>query len=368
MRVLHAPTNIGNQPWTLSRTERKLGINSDVVCNYSTSFNFHADRVLSTYTDKSVRAKWTRLSCGLSAPFKYDVLHYYFGRSLLVWDDYAPKYQEGHWIYFRDLKLAKRLGRRVIFTLQGCDVRMAGKSNAVNRITMCRPNGCTAYGTCIAQLDAARQHFIDNYLPMAERIFYLNPELHHFIPRGEFMPYGNVDIDVVMPAVSEPNSIPRILHAPSNDSIKGTPQIEAALRVLATHYKFEYVPVRGLQHVEAMKLYRSCDLVIDNILCGWYGGFSVEVMAMAKPVVCYIRDEDLAVLPAAMREQLPFLRVSEGTLVDDLARILERRREWPEIGRWSRSFVERWHDPKRISRALLAVYRNSDAAFMLDEI
>jgi len=34
MRVLHAPVNIGNQPWVLSRYERKLGVESDFHVNY----------------------------------------------------------------------------------------------------------------------------------------------------------------------------------------------------------------------------------------------------------------------------------------------------------------------------------------------
>mgnify|MGYP001259600694 CR=1 FL=1 len=368
MRVLHAPANIGNQPWTLSRAERRLGLKSDVVCNYSTSFNFKADRVLSAYTDKSRRARWARLSFGMTAPFRYKVLHYYFGRSLLAWDDYAPDYQEGHWIYFRDLKLAKSLGRRIIFTLQGCDVRMAGKSNARNKTTFCRPNGCSAYASCISHLDAARQHFIDKYLPMADRVFYLVPELQHYLPRGEFMPYGNVDLDEIEPVVREPGFRPRILHAPSNDSIKGSPQIEAALRELAGRYAFEYVPVRGLQHADAIKLYRSCDLVIDQLLGGWYGGFAVEAMAMGKPVACHMRDKDLSVLPPAMRDEMPILRINEDTLVEDLAAILEARKSWPEIGMRSRRFVERWHNPDRITRALLGVYRDPQAAFTLDEV
>jgi hypothetical protein len=368
MRVLHAPANIGNQSWTLSRAERRLGLKSDVVCNYATSFNFKADRVLSAYTDKSRRARWARLSFGMTAPFRYDVLHYYFGRSLLAWDDYAPDYQEGHWIYFRDLKIAKNLGRKVIFTLQGCDVRLAGKSNARNKTTFCRPNGCSAYATCISQLDAARQHFIDTYLPMADRVFYLNPELQYSLLRGEFMPYANVDIDAIEPALREPNKIPRILHAPSDDSIKGTPQIESALRELANRYRFEYVPVRGLQHAEAIKLYHSCDLVIDQVLGGWYGGFAVEVMAMGKPVACHMRDEDFTVLPRTMRDELPILRIDEHTLVEDLAAILDRREQWPEMGMRSRRFVEKWHNPRRIARALLGVYRDPQAPFALDEV
>jgi hypothetical protein len=368
MRILHSPVNIGNQPWALSRAERRLGAQSEVVCNYSTTLGFNADRVLQPYADKSARAKYTRLFFGLRAPFHFDVLHYYFGRSLLAWDDFPKEYQGRGWINFLDLKLAKRLGRRTLFTLQGCDVRIAAKSNTANQTTMCRPSGCSLYSTCISQLDSARQHFIDKYLPMAERVFYLNPELGHFIPRGDFMPYSNVDISEIVPTLQEPNTIPRILHAPSDDSIKGSVQIEAALRELASRYAFEYVPVRGMPHAEAIKLYRSCDLVIDQLFAGWYGGLAVEVMAMAKPVACYIRDEDLGALPAAMRKELPVLRINEERLIDDLAAIFERRLEWPLIGERSRCFVERWHNPDRIARALMRIYRDPNATFVLDGI
>src|SRR5262249_38314037 len=77
--------------------------------------------------------------------------------------------------------------------------------------------------------------------------------------------------------------------------------IEAALQELASRFDFEYVPIRSVSHEDAMKLYRSADLVIDQLLAGWYGGIAVETMAMGKPVACYIPDEDLYVLPPEMR-------------------------------------------------------------------
>ena len=60
-------------------------------------------------------------------------------------------------------------------------------------------------------------------------------------------------------------------------------------------------------HAEAMKLYAQADLVIDQLLAGWYGGFAVETMAMGKPVVCYIRAEDLQFVPPAMVAELPLI-------------------------------------------------------------
>jgi len=286
------------------------------------------------------------------------VLHYYFGRTLLQWDDFP----------FLDLKLAKRLGRRVFFTLQGCDVRIAGESNRRNEVTMCRPDGCSKYRTCLAHVDVERRYLIDRILPLADRVFYLNPELGHYVPRGEFMPYASVAVETIVPEASPPRARPRILHAPSNDTIKGSPLIEAALAEVAKRHDFEYVAVRNVPHDEAMRLYRDSDLVIDQVLAGWYGGFAVELMSMGKPVACYIRDEDLRFLPVGMRAALPVLRVDPRTLVEDLDSILTRHDEWSKIGEASRRYVLAWHNPRTIAAALIRTYHDPTAPLALDTL
>ena len=72
--------------------------------------------------------------------------------------------------------------------------------------------------------------------------------------------------------------------------------------------------------------------MIDQVLAGWYGGFAVEAMAMGKPVACYIRDEDLAVIPTGMRRQLPLVRVHPDTLEQDLEAAIAQRASWPSGG------------------------------------
>src|SRR5207302_10868515 len=87
MRVLHAPVNIGNQPWVLSRYERKLGVESDFHVNYDGALGYCADKVISKVGDKSSAELRNRLQAGLRAPLDYDVFHFYFGKTLLCWDD-----------------------------------------------------------------------------------------------------------------------------------------------------------------------------------------------------------------------------------------------------------------------------------------
>jgi hypothetical protein len=368
MRILHGPANVGNQPWCVSRAERELGHTSDLVQNYTTWIGYPADRTLGEYAKATRRARFTRSLFSLTAPFRYDVIHYYFGRSFMLWDDFGMalgRSPEEDAQALRDVHLARRLGRKLIMTLQGCDARQAGVSNRINAVTMCREGACPAFSVCTSSLDAGRRAMIDTLLPLMDRVFYLNPEIGHMAPMGEFMPYANVDVTGETVTPPDPGRRPRILHAPSNGGIKGTPMILAALERLKSRFDFELILVENTPHAEAVKLYRSADLAIDQLLAGWYGGFAVELMAMGKPVAAYIREEDRRFVPAAMWDEMPILRIDERTLDEDLARILADPQALVAAGARSREYAMRWHDPMKAARALTAVYRDPKAPLAL---
>lgn len=363
MRILHSPTNVGNQPWVLSRYERKYGHKSQLYINYSTGFNYPADKVLGQYGKKRWQDVLRRIFFGFTAPFRNDVLHYYFGRSLLHWDDWSPK----HGFPFLDLKIAKALKKKVFFTLQGCDVRLAEESNKSNTFTPCHPDACSVFNTCVATYDQHRRDLIERILPLCDKVFFLNPELGHFVPNGNFLPYANVDIDVSEIRYPNINRVPRIVHAPSNSLIKGTPLILDALAKLRKDFEFELILVQGKTNEEALKIYRCADIAIDQVLAGWYGGVSVELMAMGKPVLCYLREADLKFVPEKMLSELPIQNIRPDHLVEDIAKVLERRNEWLEWGMASRRFVERWHNPAIIAKGLIDVYKNPALPWCLSD-
>ena len=87
LRVLHGPVNVGNQPWHLSRAERALQNESDLVVNYGTWLQYPADRTLAQYGAKKWGDILRRAAFALYAPLRYDVIHYYFGRTFMLWDD-----------------------------------------------------------------------------------------------------------------------------------------------------------------------------------------------------------------------------------------------------------------------------------------
>jgi hypothetical protein len=370
MKVLHGPFNVGNQPWALSRAERRFGVASDLVVRSGTWLNYPADKVL---CDENAGSTEKAVRCGLfgfSALLRYDVLHYYFGLTFLYPGYFFPKNTSRgrllNSLSSIDLSLAKRLGIKRFMTLQGCDVRLAGEGNKRNEWTMCAHGRCTAYQTCIDMLDERRRHLISDVLPLFDRVFYLNPELGHVVPDGQFLPYASVEIERFVPQYPSNEGRPRIVHAPSDGSIKGTPMILDALEQLRTRYDFDLILVEKKTHEEALALYRSADIAIDQVLAGWYGGFAVEMMAMGKPVACYIREQDMKFVPEAMKSDMPIFKINPDSLVEDIAAILDRRAEWHQRGRMSRSYVERWHNPDTIAKAMLAAYRSPDSVFELN--
>jgi glycosyltransferase involved in cell wall biosynthesis len=250
-------------------------------------------------------------------------------------------------------------------TLQGCDVRLSAESARRNRYTPCHEGRCNAVATCRETLDRERRFLIENVLPRVHRTFVLNPELAHFVPGATFMPYASVDVEAIEPRYPRPRDRIVILHAPSDASIKGTAFIVEAVDKLKARFPIEFVLVKGLKHEEAMQLYSRADLVIDQVMAGWYGGFAVEAMAMGKPVLCYIRGEDLCHVPPAMAAEIPVLNAAPDSIDAVLGELLVRPGQFEELGRRSRAYALRWHNPRTIAAAMVRAYRDPTSSFQL---
>ena len=149
-----------------------------------------------------------------------------------------------------------------------------------------------------------------------------------------------------------------IVHAPSDRVVKGTKYVLKAVQQLqAEGMPLELILIENMAHSEARRAYERADLLIDQLLAGWYGVLAVELMALGKPVICYIREADLSFIPDQMRADLPIINATPTSLYDVLKEWLTvRRHELPERGRRGREYVERWHDPLKIAAELKSVY------------
>lgn len=369
--MLHCPTMTGGNPQGLARAERELGLQSWAVVFRSTYFDYETDEVLFDSAGSRLVAELKRWKLLWRALRDYDVIHFNFGRSILPPALGAPVRSERsyrNWIHFsyylyshllnmNDISLLHWAGKGIVVTFQGDDARQ-GEYLANFEISPINEVDANYY---TSEDDQIKRRIIAKFAHYADRIFYLNPDLAYVLPSSAtFMPYGHIDLRAwqPVPGSQSPGRKPVLLHAPSHRGVKGTRYVlNAVERLKAEGLAFEFVLVEGLSHAEARCLYERADLLIDQLLLGWYGGLAVELMALGKPVICYIREDDLTHIPSQMRAQLPIINATPATLYDVLKEWLTtRRHQLVQLGQKSRAYVERWHDPLKIAAKLKKEY------------
>jgi glycosyltransferase involved in cell wall biosynthesis len=353
LRVLHAPRDIGSNAYHLARGERQLGFDSRNVVYFKQWYGYPADISLRMKVDDNpirylrwwALMAWAALTC--------DVFHFNFGSSFL---SYYPK----KWI-FPDVPLWRYLGIATFVTFQGCEGRVSRyvlENLEIKCCTHCRSREFCAGGYDDYKLEA--NSVVGRYF---DGVFALNPDIIRSIPDARFLPYCNVDLDSWQPPTGFDwyhQGPVKILHAPTNREIKGTDTIIKAVESLqAEGQNVELVLVENIPHKQVRQLYESADLLVDQILVGWYGGLAVELMALGKPVIAYIRQDDLQFIPKEMKEELPVISADSATLTNILRELVQNTEMRRKIGQQSRAFVEKWHHPKVVSKMTTDAYHEA---------
>ncbi|HST18009.1 MAG TPA: hypothetical protein VLK36_10090 [Gaiellaceae bacterium] len=358
LRVLHCPTNVGNNPQGLARAERGAGLES-VCVSFDDPFGYEVDESLATPNPLLFeRRRWGLLRRALR---DFDVVHFNFGRSLfpppppIPWRQdplHAPGRAYVRALALRDLPLLRRAGKTIAVTFQGDDARQGHGSPL---------SAAVGEGYYTPAGDAVKRRTIAAFDRYADRIFFLNPDLGEVLPaRARFLPYASVDPTEWRPREPAPlPAAPRIVHAPSHRGVKGTEHVLAAVeRLQHEGLPVELELVEGLSHTEAREAYGRADILVDQLLVGWYGALAIELMALGRPVVCFIDDETAGRhAPPELLAELPVVRTTRDDLADVLRTLLtERRGEYPDLARRSRAFAQRWHDPAAIGERMRVEY------------
>lgn len=369
MRILHCPTVVGGNPCGLARAERLLGYSSESLAFISSAFDHHPDSKL--WKDGSSRyqkekARWRLL---FKAWLHFDVIHYNYGSMILQWQYYPDEKQlhPRYWLFnivksfyarFCYVVESQLLKRKVIaVTYQGDDARQKDYSLKMFEYSIAQQVDSNYYPDGSDNKKRALIAKIDKF---ADLIYSLNPDLLHLLPsRAVFTPYAHIDLEQWQYTEGSLSTIPVVLHAPSHAGAKGTCFIVEAVNELKREgLLFEFVLIENMSNSKAKKHYERCDLVIDQLLAGWYGGFAVEAMALGKPVICYLREADMAYIPLAMKQELPIIQATPASIKEVLRMWLTKRfHELKPLSRQSREFVERWHDPIKIARRGLDDYQ-----------
>lgn len=357
MRILHLPTPVGGNAWRLAQGEKTLGFSSNVLVAIDSWFKYPCD--INLNIDKSgnkITVFAQLLKCFFEIRNQYDIFHFNYGSSLLHYPQFSLN-QVDLPFYPKKAKL--------FVTYNGCDIRQKYPTMQQRKVAACHNENC-ANGLCNSgQQDEYRRQGLKKMKQYASHIWALNPDLMRFLPpeKSSFLPYA-LEIKA-----TDSFSIPKfnkklsIIHAPTDRAVKGSLFIfEAMDKLQKTHGPdFEFHIIENIPHAQALKIYAEADLVIDQLLVGWYGGFAIECMKMGKPVISRVAEEDLLHLPTQMAKDVREAVISADpySIHTVLQRCIEDRSYLKQQAQNAFEYVSKWHDSKYVASLTSQAYEKA---------
>jgi len=308
LRVTHCPVNLAGVGWTNVQALRRRGVDARlVVFNTQPYRPDEADWDLKRPRSGIVRQQAIQWRAFAKLLPQTDIFHFYFGLTLV-----PQKVQ------FAILRATRR---KSLFHFLGADIREQPKEELLY--------GLKADARIVGSFAALR-----------------------FIPfDAEVVPPG-IDLSLYDPVPPVHRERVRIVHAPSNLEKKGTDRVIEACRELPVDLDV----VHGVRNEEALERYMQADIVVDQVLRDWHGMFSIEGMALGKPVVTSLDEDAVRQTEEGFGVKMPIVRATKDDLVEKLRPLVESFEERKRLGEAGRAYVEQVHDIERMTDRLLDIY------------
>lgn len=336
MRVLHAPVNIGGQAGILAKAQRELGIEADLLIFNETYSKRHYDINLSLSEKTTVVRYFVLLSNFIKCFFRYDIFHYHFGKSLLP--------------YNLDLPILKLFGKKIVMHYWGSDIRQA--DIAMNYLY-------------IKALDELKEIYPEKADKSKRRKMKIIEKFVNLTIIGDYPYLVFSPKSIVIKIAFDRSKIPyigcenrnekiKIVHAPSNRVIKGTKYVLAAIeRLKEEKYNIDFVLIENQLNDVVLEICKGADIIVDAVIMESHGMFSLEGMALGKPVLCRTDEKFLKYYSG-----LPILRTDPDNIYDNLKLLIENPNLRKELGEKGRKYVEEIHDSKKIAKQLIDLYKS----------
>ena len=308
LRVTHCPVNLAGVGWTNVQALRKRGVDARLVVFNTQPFRpDQADWDLKRPRTGLLRQQLVQWRAFSKLLPQTDIFHFYFGLTLV------PKS-----VQFPILRATRR---KSLFHFLGADIRERPKEQLMY--------GLKADARVVGSFAALR-----------------------FIPYdAEVLPPG-IDLTAYDPVPPVERERVRIVHAPSNKEKKGTEHVIEACKQLPVDLDV----VHGVRNEEALERYKQADIVVDQVLRDWHGVFTIEGMALGKPVVTSLDEDAVRQTEEAFGVKVPIVRTTKDDLVDVLRPLVESFEERKRLGEAGRAYVEEVHDIERMTDRLLDLY------------
>lgn len=361
IRIYHGPVNVAGIGPILSFYENKQeGVSSEFI-SYETS-RFHRFNEKSLELEK-VWIVWRHLKplfFFIRSLFKYDVYHFYFGKSFLFLS--------------ADLPILKLLGKKVVMTYCGSDIRLFNdvdlKRNPyaeliyvdepkklsllkkIKRIFIFGYNR-PEYDRRKIRMMKFQNRFVDKFVAIRDNYAYAE----HVIPEEKIISdilINNISVGEPQKYETEDGGKVKVVHAPTNKAFKGSKYIENAINeLIAEGLNIDYIRIENKSFEEATQLMKDADIVIDQIIIGGIGSVSIEAMSYGKPVIAYLMESVIE----KHCPDIPIYNSTIETLKDNLKTLVNSKGLREELGQKGLEYIKKHYDHQTLAKEMIAVYK-----------
>lgn len=257
----------------------------------------------------------------IRALFRYQVFHFFSGETILPWK-------------LRGFELAcyKLLGKKVIMHFVGSDIRNEAYLKEKNDHLAAYLRGEYQLKTPVSS--PIQQKLIAQARKNATVLLVSTPDLLQILPEAKYVPVF-LDFGHFIYADSRKTSVTRkvvsILHSPSATKTKGSGHLDRVFTNLKHTFGGSVELITPVSELKTIKTYPTTrydllnrmaesDIVIDQLVIGWYGLKAVEAWMLDCEVICFIEDELVQFLP----ENAP---LTNATVLNVESRLQELIRE-----------------------------------------
>ena len=173
-------------------------------------------------------------------------------------------------------------------------------------------------------------------------------------------------VPAVLPGVDDPSRPLRVLHAPNHRAIKGTAAIIEAVDALREEgVGIELVLLEGVPNDQVHQVIRSCDVIADQLVIGWYAMFAMEGMAHGRAVICHQDPRYLALFRnqgLLAEAEPPLIDATERSIKSVLAELCANRSLVAEHAQACRDYVLRHHSVEYMGEQFASILSNAGVA------
>jgi glycosyltransferase involved in cell wall biosynthesis len=337
------------------QADRRIGIEAEsvVFTTYHVTKNFDVN--LSSFAE-SIAPMGMPMSTAMYlliltwTLISFDIFHYYNDRGVLTPEESTGRFFMG--IRQEEMALLRRASKFLYPMPYGADYRTRERTLAGSRFNFCMD--CPTIGGfcfCNDQVWPIVFHTIGAY---ATAVLGSGLALG-FFPNCYRLDYVVVDTDVIAPSYSALGPKLKVLHVPNHQHFKGTRYLKEAIARLPAGAPVEFMMASGISNSEVFELMRGADVVVDQLIGGYFGLTAIEAMAHGKPVIVYIANWDTVIAP----DECPLISANPDTIQSVLENLVANPSILPELGRRSRAYVEKHYSIDALAGRLRKLYADT---------